>query len=232
MWSGLPTANPPHETEPGSALNLSIRSCSDLIGESAATTRGWYSPVSKASGITWSRVTGALLIWIAPIIPKPPISRLGLRFLAVTNWDRPMVPPAPGTFMTWTPDARFSFLHDLLEGPGMLVVAAATVGRGDDLQTFELRECRNGREGAGRHRNRREQMSNGASFTAPHDVLSLRVFALVQAITADHGKGCGQRLSHEPALRRRGARVHVAAAVQVVVDLGRAAQHARRTGRS
>ena len=105
MWSGEPRANPPQLTEPGSALNCAKRSARDLIGELAATTSGWYSPVSRASGCTWSSVTGDLLIAIAPIMPSPVTSRFGLRAPLVTNWASPIVPPAPGMFWTWTPAA-------------------------------------------------------------------------------------------------------------------------------
>src|SRR5688500_11879432 len=41
---------------------------------------------------------------MAPIIPSPVTSRLLPRFLPVTNWARPMVPPAPGTLTTCTPE--------------------------------------------------------------------------------------------------------------------------------
>ncbi len=135
-----------------------------MIGESAATTSGWYSPVSRAIGATWSSVTGDLLIAIAPIMPRPITSRLGLREPLVTNCARPMVPPAPGTFWTCTPDASLSASQHLLRGPGQLIVAAAGTGRGDDLETLDLSPGRaGGRRGhRGRKRRREQQASREA----------------------------------------------------------------------
>ena len=77
-----------------------------LIGESAGTTISSYSPVSRASGVTLARVTGDLLVRMAPTMTSPP-TRIASPFLPllVTNWARPTVPPAPPMFSTCTPEA-------------------------------------------------------------------------------------------------------------------------------
>ena len=78
-----------------------------LIGPSAGTTISSYSPVSRASGVTSSKVTGALLVRMAPTITSPPTRMASPFFFSlVTNWARPMVPPAPAMFLTWMPEAR------------------------------------------------------------------------------------------------------------------------------
>ena len=106
MWSVLPTEPPPQETDSGSAFTLAIRSSRVLIGESTGTTTISYSPTRRATGVTWSRVTGALLVMIAPCRVWPASRTVSpLPFLVVTNWARPIVPPAPGTFWTWTLEA-------------------------------------------------------------------------------------------------------------------------------
>ena len=71
MWSVPPAEPPPHETEPGSALSLATRSPSVWIGEFAGTTITSYSPVSRAIGVTLSRVTGDLLVRMAPTMIRP-----------------------------------------------------------------------------------------------------------------------------------------------------------------
>ncbi len=77
------------------------------MGESGGTTMAVYSPVSRASGVTWSSVTADLLVTMAPSMIWPPTRIVGERFLAVTNWARPTVPPAPGMFTTWMLEASF-----------------------------------------------------------------------------------------------------------------------------
>ena len=106
MWSVLPAEPPPQETEPGSALSVATRSAVLWIGESTGTTTISYSPTIRASGVTWSSETGDLLVMIAPCSVWPATRTASpLRFLVVTNWARPIVPPAPGTFYTWTLEA-------------------------------------------------------------------------------------------------------------------------------
>ena len=74
-----------------------------MSGEFAGTTMTRYSLVSRAIGVTWSRVTGALLVRIAPTMTKPlTISWLPSPLALFTNWAMPMVPPAPGMFVTCT----------------------------------------------------------------------------------------------------------------------------------
>jgi hypothetical protein len=61
-----------------------------------------YSPVRRAIGVVWSRVTGDLLRRIAPTMTNP-LTRSWLPSpLALTNLARPTVPPAPGSLATCT----------------------------------------------------------------------------------------------------------------------------------
>ena len=99
-----PVEPPPHDTAAGSALSLATSSASVRYGPSAGTTTSSYSPVSRASGVTSASVTGALLVKIAPSITSPPTRMASPRFFSlVTNWARPIVPPAPAMFLTWMP---------------------------------------------------------------------------------------------------------------------------------
>ena len=66
MWSVPPVEPPAHETEPGSASSLAVRSASVWSSEDAGTTMTSYSPVRRAMGVTASRPTGALLVRMAP----------------------------------------------------------------------------------------------------------------------------------------------------------------------
>ncbi len=62
-----------------------------------------YSVVSRAIGVTWSRVTGDWLVAMAPTITKPIIIIIcSSPALSLTSWARPTVPPAPGTLKTST----------------------------------------------------------------------------------------------------------------------------------
>ena len=108
-------------------------------GESVGTTISSYSPVRRASGVTLARVTGDLLVRMAPTITSPP-TRTASPFLPLleTNWARPMVPPAPPMFSTWTPEARLVGLQGGLHGAGGLVPAAAGIGRSDDVEALDL----------------------------------------------------------------------------------------------
>ena len=73
-----------------------------MIGDFAGTTMASGSAVSRAIGVVWSRLTGDLLVRMAPTMTKPfTRSWLGSP-LALTNCARPTVPPAPGTFVTCT----------------------------------------------------------------------------------------------------------------------------------
>ena len=80
-----------------------------LSGESAGTTTSSYSPVRRASGVTLARVTGDLLVRIAPSMTRP-LTRMASPFLPrpETNCARPIVPPAPPMFSTLTPEASLS----------------------------------------------------------------------------------------------------------------------------
>ena len=102
MWSGPPAEPPAQVTLAGSAL---IRASAEfrhrLDGESAGTAIACHSPVSRAIGVTWSSVTGDLLVMIAPTMTYPlAISWVGSPLAPFTNWAMPIVPPAPGTFVT------------------------------------------------------------------------------------------------------------------------------------
>ena len=67
------------------------------------TTTTWYSPVSRAIGVTCDRLTGDLLVMIAPTITMPPIIiALPSPLLELTNCARPIVPPAPPLLSTVT----------------------------------------------------------------------------------------------------------------------------------
>jgi hypothetical protein len=69
------------------------------MGESTGTTMASDSAVSRAMGVVWSRVTGDLLVRIAPSITNP-LTMSWFGSLLLTNWARPTVPPAPGTLVT------------------------------------------------------------------------------------------------------------------------------------
>src|SRR3546814_13672922 len=76
------------------------------MSDEPRTTITSYSPVSRAIGVTWSRVTGDWLVRMAPTMTSPlTISALPSPFLRSTNWASPTVPPAPPTFSTWTEPA-------------------------------------------------------------------------------------------------------------------------------
>ena len=103
MWSTPPAEPPAQVTLAGSALMAAARSLAVLIGELAGTTMASSSAVSRAIGVTWSRVTGDLLVRIAPTMTKPlTMSWLPSPLALLTNWAMPMVPPAPGTLVTCT----------------------------------------------------------------------------------------------------------------------------------
>ncbi len=102
MWSVPPAEPPPHETEPGSALSLAMRSSSVLMSESTGTAMASHSEVSRAIGVTSAKVTGDLFDRMAPTITRPDtISELPSPFF-FANWAIPTVPPAPATFSTVT----------------------------------------------------------------------------------------------------------------------------------
>ena len=101
MWSDPPAEPPPQATLPGLALNWATRSFSDWSLDVPGTTTTWYSPVRRAIGVTCDRLTGDLLVMMAPTITMPPIiSVLGSPLLELTNCARPMVPPAPPLLST------------------------------------------------------------------------------------------------------------------------------------
>ena len=104
MWSTPPAEPPPTATLPGSAFSASARSFTVLKGELGATAIALYSMVSRASGVTCSRVTGDLLVRMPPTMITPmTIMALSLPFIVLTNSARPIVPPAPPLFVTWAP---------------------------------------------------------------------------------------------------------------------------------
>ena len=101
MWSVPPAEPPPQETEPGIGLELATRSASVLIAELAGTTITSYSPVRRAIGVVWSRLTGDLLVMMPPTITRPsPSAHRRCRDYLLTSWARPTVPPAPAMFST------------------------------------------------------------------------------------------------------------------------------------
>jgi len=102
MWSVPPALPPPHEMLPGFALNFAIRSFVSLMGELAGTTMTSYSEVSRAIGVTWSRVTADLFWIVPPTITMPPImSACGSPFEVLTNCASPMAPAAPPLLSYW-----------------------------------------------------------------------------------------------------------------------------------
>src|SRR5262245_51312620 len=109
MWS-MPPAEPPAQvTLDTSFFTASARSLAVLIGELAGTTMTWVSSVSRAIGVTWSRLTGDLLVRMAPTMTKPlTMSWLPSPLAPLTNWAMPTVPPAPATLVTCTLRAIFS----------------------------------------------------------------------------------------------------------------------------
>ena len=134
MWSVLPTEPPPQETAPGSAFSLATRSSIVWIGESTGTTTISYSPTIRASGVTWSRVTGALLVMIAPCRVWPatrivsPLPLLGGHELREA--DRAA---GAGDVLDLDAGGEPVLLQHGLHGAGGLVPAAARVGRCDQL---------------------------------------------------------------------------------------------------
>ena len=101
MWSTPPADPPPTATLPGSAFNASVKSFMVLNGELGATAIALYSMVSRASGTTWSSVTGDLLVRMPPtMIASMTITALSLPFIVLTNSASPIVPPAPPLFVT------------------------------------------------------------------------------------------------------------------------------------
>jgi hypothetical protein len=73
-----------------------------LCGEAAGTTITSNSPVRRAIGIVWERLTGLLLAISAPTMTMPATMMLFCRpFHWLTNCGRPTAPPAPGTLVTW-----------------------------------------------------------------------------------------------------------------------------------
>ncbi len=104
MWSTPPADPPPTATFAGSAFSASVRSFTVLKGEFGATAIALYSIVSRASGVTCSRVTGDLFVRMPPTMIAPiTIMALSLPFMVLTNSARPIVPPAPPLFVTWAP---------------------------------------------------------------------------------------------------------------------------------
>ena len=91
---------------------------------------------------------------MAPTMIWPPTSSVGVRFLAVTNWARPIVPPAPGMFTTWTLGDQLLVLKHLLDRAGMLVPTAARGCRRYDLKALDL-GCRGAGEDRAGGQNRR-----------------------------------------------------------------------------
>ncbi len=86
---------------PGLALNWATSSLSDWILDVPGTTMTSYSPVRRAIGVTCDRLTGDLLVMIAPTMTMPPIiSALGSPLLELTNCAMPIVPPAPPLLST------------------------------------------------------------------------------------------------------------------------------------
>ena len=71
MWSTPPAEPPANVTLAMSFLTASARSFAVLCGEFAGTTMTCVSCVRRAIGVTWSRVTGALLSRMAPTMTKP-----------------------------------------------------------------------------------------------------------------------------------------------------------------
>src|SRR4051794_24993964 len=149
MWSGLPKAKPPQLTEPGSALNRASRSPTDLIGESAATTSGWNSPVSRGYGrhliqrhrrlVDRDRADEAQ--------PRDEEARTARTF----GHELRQADGAAGPRNVLDLHAGRQSLgqQDLLRRPGELVVAAAGTGRRDQLEAFDL-----GAAGTGRNKHR------------------------------------------------------------------------------
>ena len=68
-----PAEPPPQATPPGLALSWATRSFIVWSVDAAGTTTTWYSPVRRAIGVTCDRLTGDLLVMIAPTITMPPI---------------------------------------------------------------------------------------------------------------------------------------------------------------
>ena len=119
------------------------------------TTRG--SPVSRAIGVTWLRSTGDLLVMIAPTMTIPPmISASGLPLLELTNWARPMVPPAPPLLSTRHLGHDAAARERNLQRASSLIPPAAGSGRHQYLQAVE-RKRRRREQDADRTRQSHEQ---------------------------------------------------------------------------
>ncbi|MNY25375.1 hypothetical protein D3C86_1591520 [compost metagenome] len=77
-------------------MSCAVRSLMDFSGELAGTVRTMVSAYRRAIGVAFFSVTGGWLVSMAPTITAPvTISALGLPLSVLTNWVRPMVPPAP-----------------------------------------------------------------------------------------------------------------------------------------
>ena len=97
------------DTAPASFLRASVKSLSVLNGEDAGTAITSYSEVSRAMGVTEAKVTGDLLVRMAPTITRPMTMREPPSPLALANSASPMVPPAPPRLVSRTdPVTSFS----------------------------------------------------------------------------------------------------------------------------
>src|SRR5918996_453756 len=104
MWSTPPAEPPPTDTPPGFFLSAFVKSLTLLKGESFGTATALFSMVSRARGVTWSSVTGALLVRMPPTMTEPmTMNALSAPRCWFTNSARPIVPAAPPLLVTCAP---------------------------------------------------------------------------------------------------------------------------------